>query len=152
MKRFRPFLHLLGLVLAFAAGCMLNEKDKHKPLQVLYMGDAALRTTPPEQQVLALILADPWQDAQMAVRSKDFRRARTSGATPESLSSPESFKILPFGGDYIRSFTQKQVGMIAGNYIQAYNDSLDQFLSKPPVAAPAAGQASPPPPQAGAKP
>ena len=152
MKRFRPFLHLLGLVLAFAVGYMLNDKGKQKPLQVLYMGDAALPTTPPEQQVLALILADPWQDAQMAVWAKDLRRAMNSGATPESRRSPEAFKFLPFGGDHIRSFAHKQVSMIAGNYVQAYNDALDQLLSQTPVAAPAAGQASPSPPQAGAKP
>ena len=80
MKKIKPFVYLLGLSLAFLAGYHLNGTDKRQTLQVVYMEDMPKGTFPIEQQVLALVLSDPYHDAQMAVLAKDYRRARILGA------------------------------------------------------------------------
>ncbi|WP_395752552.1 hypothetical protein [Prosthecobacter sp.] len=144
MKFFKPVLLLLALALVFLAGYKLASAQKSRPLQVLYMDDEALPTTPVEEQILAFIMADPREDALLAFYSKDFRRISFPRSPPDpQFPADQPVKFLPYSNCVIRSFADEQIQTIVSNYVRAYNERLAELIRNPPLGSPAPPIAAP---------
>ncbi|WP_395744545.1 hypothetical protein [Prosthecobacter sp.] len=123
-----PLFFVLGLALAFVAGYKFREGRKMARLPVLYMGDEGLAVASAEEQVLALIYAEPSEDALVSFLAKDFRKASSTGMWGRDRGAEEEFKVVPLGTDYVRNFGQSQVNGLVARYVEAYNKSLADLI------------------------
>ena len=128
---------LFCAILVIAIVCLMNgnkKADSNLQRQIAFLGereDEWREETLPQDQIIALAVADPELDAKAAFTRSDLRfigvLAHTVIVPPWDIKI-DNVRLIAFTGDVHRSNESEKLARLAENYAKQYNLALQKLL------------------------